>query len=127
MKPQPITKQRSPWQEVPVPDRIRAVNPEAHGLALWERRVSDGLLVALVCQEPLGVGRRLEWHLSISFRNHRGDLSRYPSWDEMAHARYELLPGDLEFVMFLPPVGDYVALHDTTFHLHEYPQRDGEA
>lgn len=37
------------------------------------------------------------WHLSIS----RPD--RYPSWDEVAKARYELLPKNLNVVMLLPP------------------------
>lgn len=53
------------------------------------------------------------WHMSIS----RSD--RYPSWDEIAHARYELLPDDILMVMHLPPPDEYVALHKFTFHLHE--------
>jgi hypothetical protein len=53
----------------------------------------------------------------------RDQLTRYPRWDEIAHARDELLPADIDFVMWLPRAGDYVALHDTTFHLHEHPER----
>jgi hypothetical protein len=26
-------------------------------------------------------------------------------------------------VMHLPPEAEYVAVHDTTFHLHEHPER----
>ena len=110
----PITRQRSRWEIVPRLD---------HELLPWPstwylRHVSDGLLYALVAEEP-----QIGWHMSISFRDNRGNLSRYPSWDEIAHARDELLLDDLEFVMFLPRSEDYVALHDTTFHLHEHPAR----
>lgn len=83
----------------------------------WSRRVGDGTLWAIVSNEPWG------WHLSVSFRNPRNELTRYPTWDELTHARYELLPDDIDVVMHLPPPAEYVALHDTTFHLHEQPDR----
>jgi hypothetical protein len=86
---------------------------------LWRRRVHDGELSAIVAQETPG------WHLSISFTNHRGEPSRYPTWDELADARDALLPDDIGFVMHLPPSGEYVALHPTTFHLHQFPERAG--
>jgi hypothetical protein len=86
-------------------------------ITVWQRNVSDGTLVAFVDDEPEG------WHLSISFRDHRGGWSRYPSWDELAHARYELLPAEWDFVMHLPPPDEYVAAHPTTFHLHQWPER----
>lgn len=79
--------------------------------------MSDGLLWAIVAEEPGG------WHLSVSFRDHRGVAARYPTWDELAHARYVLMPDDIDVVMHLPPPADYVAVHDTTFHLHEHPRR----
>lgn len=112
MDRQVMTKQRSPWKPIDSPGLIDG--------GWYERRVHDGVLAACVAQEPLGPGGRLEWHMSISFRNHRGEFSRYPTWDEIAHARYELLPEDLTFVMFLPPMEEYVAVHATTFHLHEH-------
>lgn len=105
----PITKQRSPWQHLP-----------GLGLAGGEwfaRRVHDGELRACVADEDLG------WHLSISFQDHRGRPSRYPTWDEIAHARDELLPLDIAFVMHLPVVDEYVAVHPTCFHIHEHPAR----
>jgi hypothetical protein len=83
----------------------------------WRREVGDGTLVALVADEPAG------WHLSISFRDRRGALTRYPKWDEIAHARDGLLPAEVGFVMHLPPAGEYVAVHDTTFHLFQHPER----
>ncbi len=48
-------------------------------------------------------------------------FSRYPRWDEIMHARDHLLPSDVGFVMHLPADGEYVALHPTTFHLHQHP------
>lgn len=53
------------------------------------------------------------WILSISHP------SRYPTWDEIAKARYSLLPHDLIFVMPLPSPDDYVNVHANTFQLHE--------
>jgi hypothetical protein len=103
----PLTRQRSSWVE------LHAESPLPWTRS-FTRQVHDGRLLALVAQEP-----RIGWHLSVSFRDHRGEHSRYPSWDEIAHARYELLPVDRDFVMHLPPLDEYVSSHPTTFHLHE--------
>jgi hypothetical protein len=81
----------------------------------WTRQVSDGDLLAIVGEEPDG------WHLSISFRDHRDRLSRYPRWDEISDARYRLVPDEVTMGMLLPPPEQYVAAHDTTFHLHQWP------
>lgn len=111
MKRDPLTRQRSTWEQFDNPGST--VVPWA---TWWRRRTGDGELVACVADEP-----RIGWHMSISFRNHRGDLSRYPHWDEIAHARETMLPLDVEFAMLLPRQGDYVAAHPTTFHLHQMP------
>lgn len=111
VKRAPITRQRSPWLEAE-PELILGYVSRR-----FRREVGDGVLWAFVAEEPTG------WHLSISFRDRRGEYTRYPRWDEIAHARDELLPDGVGFVMFLPVAGEYVALHDTTFHLHEYPER----
>lgn len=58
----------------------------------------------------------LGWHLSIAHPEH------YPTWDEIAEARYKLIPDDHEMVMCLPPKADYVNIHDYCFHLHEIPR-----
>lgn len=111
----PMTKQRSPWQHLELPPVARELmGPTVVGFA---RSVHDGRLVAYVAEEPAGL------HLSISHRRPDGSLSRYPTWDEIAHARDELLPSNVAFVMHLPVAAEYVALHDTTFHLHEHPER----
>lgn len=113
--PRPLQIQRSPW--VPVDLNLL---PEAIGgvAVLWYRRyVNDGTLYACVADEPQG------WHMSVSFRDKRNKLSRYPRWDELTHARYHLLPADIDVVMHLPPPTEYVAVHDTTFHLHQHPER----
>lgn len=113
MKHSPITRQRSLWDE--------KESVEIHGVhtSVYQRNVHDGHLTALVAEEPHG------WHLSISHRtnHHQPRPGRYPTWDEIADARYALLPTDLSVVMHLPPPDQYVALHDTTFHLHEHPER----
>jgi hypothetical protein len=104
----PITRQRSPW-------KLQGEAPGMPWAAWWRRLCGDGVLDAFVADEP-GIG----WHMSISHRGPKNRAVRYPRWDEIAHARYELLPHDVDFVMHLPPPDEYVAVHDTTFHLHEH-------
>ena len=104
---QPLTRQRSKWVHLG-PMVLDGIEEQT-----WYRNVGDGRLAVIVGVEPEG------WHLSISFADHRGRNSRYPSWDEIADARYTLVPDDVTMVMFLPPPEEYVAIHKTTFHLHE--------
>lgn len=105
----PLTRQRSPWtisQRGPV--FILGV-----ATSTYFRRVHDGQLRSLVSHEPHG------WHLSISHSRPNGKPGRYPTWDEIAHARYELLPTDITVAMLLPPPDEYISHHPTTFHLHQ--------
>jgi hypothetical protein len=64
------------------------------------------------------------WHLSISC------ASRYPTWDELAKARYKLIPDAVTMAMLLPPQAEYVNLHPMTLHLWELegkqPVRNGK-
>jgi hypothetical protein len=61
------------------------------------------------------------WHMSISHP------ARYPTWDEIAHVRYRLIPGDIEMVMHLPPEAEYVNVHDNCFHLYELREAKRES
>ncbi len=123
MSRNPITAQRSPWMEAILPPFIHEAFARVNLSPRYcERNVHDGVLSAIICEEPPG------WHLSISHVRHNGTLGRYPSWDEIAHARYELLPTDVDFVMHLPPLDEFVSVHETTFHLWESPESgDDEA
>ncbi|HEY2300338.1 MAG TPA: hypothetical protein VGH66_00515 [Acidimicrobiales bacterium] len=103
----PLTRARSEWIEGD-PLAIAGVPTRR-----FSRQVRDGRLLALLSHDPPG------WHLSVSFTDHRGGHGRYPSWDEIADARYRLVDPDIDMVMHLPPPAEYVAVHDTTFHLHE--------
>lgn len=61
------------------------------------------------------------WHISIS-----GSASKrhsYPSWDEVAHIRYELVPDDCVMAMMLPSQEDYINIHEYTFQLMEVPKK----
>lgn len=53
------------------------------------------------------------WHISISHPE------RYPTWDEIAKARYELIPNDITMAMMLPPQEEYINIHNFCFQLHE--------
>lgn len=110
----PVTKQRSPWV------RTRDFEPvPGHVCRTYQRDVHDGHFMVMVGEEPTG------WHLSISHRTNTNPPKpgRYPSWDEIADARDLFLPEDIGFVMHLPRSEEYVAVHDTCFHLHEHPER----
>lgn len=104
----PLTRQRSAWEHSHN-DAILDVTTH------WFRRyVHDGMLWACLAHEPQG------WHLSISFRSHHGEPTRYPSWDEQVHALREVGPRGITWAMYLPPDDEgYVSLHPTTFHWHE--------
>ena len=110
----PLTRQRSSWLEAAdateIVDMLTATG--ALKVRILRRQVHDGELTAIISLDG-GL-----WHASVSHRA-SGKSPRYPTWDELAHARYELLPSDIDVVMHLPPPSEFVALHDTTFHLHE--------
>ena len=59
------------------------------------------------------------WHLSISAKN------RYPTWDEVAHARYELLPENITMAMLLPPMDDYINIAENCLQIWEVPSSTG--
>ena len=115
---EPLTRQRSEWASGTF-DPFVAEAMERLGVPVqfYFRNVSDGQLRAFVADEPPGL------HLSISYIDHKGRPTRYPSWDEIVHARETLLPSDVGFTMHLPPVDQYVSVHASTFHLWEYPER----
>jgi hypothetical protein len=110
MKRKPIHTVRSVWSQVesPLPPGLDA--------EMFIRNCHDGTLAVIVACEP-----EIGWHMSISHRGHREENSRYPQWDEIADARDNFLPADRGFVMHLPAEDEYVAVHPTTFHLHEDP------
>ena len=72
----------------------------------------------LVGREPTGPNAELRWHLSISHPR------RYPDWNEIKAARYEFIPNEVMVAMFLPPMEEYVNLHDYCFHLHQVEAED---
>jgi hypothetical protein len=101
--------EREPWVEVPVPTVVLGASPGTRG---WQKDLADGHLSVFVSREPSG------WHLSISHRRGRDNRpGRYPGWDEIADARYQFCPPEVTMAMLLPPLEEYVNLHETTFHL----------
>lgn len=58
------------------------------------------------------------WHLSISHPD------RNPTWEEIHQVRYDLMPRDRDMAMILPPVENYVNIHEYCFHIWEM-KRDG--
>ena len=82
----------------------------------WILGVSDGALMAMV-SNPDSI--ESEWHISVSFRDHKNRPSRYPRWDEVAHARETFIPEDIAMALIFPRADEFVSLEHTTFHLHQ--------
>lgn len=53
------------------------------------------------------------WHMSIAHPK------RYPTWDEIAKARYELIPDDCTMALMLPPRSQYVNIHNWCMQVHQ--------
>ncbi|MGA9668276.1 MAG: hypothetical protein WBQ94_03665 [Terracidiphilus sp.] len=55
------------------------------------------------------------WHISISVPY------RYPTWDEIYTAWYELVPGaeNIQGAIILPRKAEYVNIHSNCFHVHQ--------
>lgn len=55
------------------------------------------------------------WHMSISVPY------RYPSWDEIYQAWYDLVPDAQEIAgaIILPRKAEYVNIHPNCFHVHQ--------
>lgn len=94
---------RNGWARWPEDDPIT-------GAWIYRKTLDDGWLTVLVGPEPPG------FHMSIS---HPG---RYPTWDEIREARYEFCPPAATMAMLLPPLEEYVNVHENTFHLWEIDQ-----
>lgn len=93
---------------------LREIAPPP-GLPNCKAYVLNGECSVFVAVEPnteRGIVR-MRWHLSIAHPK------RYPTWDEIKAARYELLPHNLTVAMILPPPEEYVNIHSNCFHLHE--------
>jgi hypothetical protein len=86
----------------------------------YEATTSDGILKACVSRDPAGKNGALLWHISISHRDRFDQPDRVPTWDEMKHAKYQLVSVDVCMVLIFPrKTATYVNLHDTCLHLWE--------
>lgn len=64
--------------------------------------VCGALKVILADEETAEYKETKRFHLSISHPY------RYPKWDEISAARYDLLPNEVTMMMYLPPREEYV-------------------
>lgn len=112
----PLREQRVPGPTAQLPGSHRAYESGSGCNVILGREPVRGA--------PSGIwlppGERMLWHLSISHP------SRYPSWDEIADARYELIPDDVTVALLLPPRDEYVNAHPYCFHLWQIEDRRAE-
>jgi hypothetical protein len=86
----------------------------------WKRvSVPQQLIEAIGTQDVWAFQKEL----SVSHRTnaHPPEPGRYPTWDEIKEVRYLFCPPDATMAQLLPPVGQFVNIHETTFHLWEVP------
>lgn len=70
--------------------------------------------VSIIVSPPV-IEKGMGWHISISHPD------RYPTWDEVAAAWYQLVPDADNRVgaMILPKREDYISVHNYCFQVHE--------
>ena len=100
--------ERRPRQpiQIPVPEALRKT---------WRSTMESDCKAYRMggCTIFLGTVPGQGLHMSIAHP------TRYPTWDEVADARYALIPDGVTMVMVLPPSSQYVNLHPNCFHLHQ--------
>jgi hypothetical protein len=103
----PSFESAKPLRLVEVPPHPRTARGLINPLNSYLREYRLGECSVIVTKE---LGR---WHLSIAHPE------RYPTWDEIAEARYRILPESITVAMLLPPRSEYVNLHNHCFQMHE--------
>lgn len=88
----------------------------------YRAKVADGWLKAIVSQDPVeerGILKTL-WHLSVSHSGENWKPGRLPTWDELKHAKFNLVREDVPMVLIFPSSGAvYVNEYPTCLHLWE--------
>ena len=107
-----MAREPDPWESSVLDDEIVKLLKRSGFTEVFIKRqkVWDGSLRAVgLCEPPENL-----WHLTVTHerkrRKRRG--ARYPTWDELMYARVELLPENVNFVLF-PSNGDL------TIHIKE--------
>lgn len=87
----------------------------------YRAEVDDGILAAILSHDPAAKDGSLLWHLSVSHRSRIiGGDARLPTWDELKHAKFTLMPVDIPMVLIFPRRAvRYTNIHETTLHLWE--------
>lgn len=116
-----LTRELAEWLPSPADEEVAALlrATGATDVVILRRQVFDGELRAIrSCDPP-----EFTWRLSVTHwpgtrrsRKH----PRMPHWDEVADARAELLPANIEVVLFVPHPDLVGKKEASTFHLYEY-------
>lgn len=126
-----MTKDRGGgWRQVPLDPVIRRWHDLANepGLRAYQKDLRDGHLTCFVakCCDPQFA--RPLWHMSISTRTNTHPprpMKRLPGWYEIKEARYKFIPDKVVMALLLPPMDDYVNVHETTMQLWEIDRPGG--
>jgi hypothetical protein len=91
------------FRELEIPPNVAAL------LEPGSRAFVSGSCRIIVSQQKAG------WHLSISKPN------KLPSWEEVRDARYELIPDAATMALLLPPMEEYINVHEFCLQMYEIP------
>src|SRR5262245_56756431 len=79
---------------------------------MYEAEAVDGWLRAMVSRDPTTHGDL--WHISVSHWSRDRKPDRCPTWDELKHAKFSLMPADVPMVLIFPRrAAPYVNEHPT--------------
>lgn len=92
------------WAQVPIPADVAR---------LCERGTKMFVSPTTKCKVLLSHTAVVGWHISISHP------WRDPTWDEIKSARYGLVADHVRMTMDLPPLSEFVNVHEHCFHLYE--------
>lgn len=115
-KPKAIPMQRKPTAtRRKFPPIKRQPTPPQLLMAQAKGALERNFTVYLMGQVSIfvGIDDNGSHHLSIAHPK------RYPTWDEVVHIRYELVPDGATMAMLLPSQKDYINIHENCFQLHE--------
>lgn len=76
---------------------------------------SNGALMAVRSKRPF-----TGYQLSISHP------MRLPTWQEVKDARYAMLPNNIVVAMILPPINEYVNIHENCLQMFEISREEYE-
>ena len=111
----PDSSKRTPTVEIDDPIELPPSGYSDPRVAWMLQTLEPGTRVFLMgqCSIFLSLTEKYGYHLSIAHPK------RYPTWAEIAHARYKLIPNECNMALLLPSEEDYINAYEPVFQMTE--------